>query len=152
MNKSKFTLIEIIFTVTILIILIGIGMATGSKIMRKSAEVQINAELKMIQAAVQAYKTRWGDYPTSAANKVDFAQYLSNVSPHVNYVTDANKPRKRKMYIDFKLSNFNGTNIDNAGYTKSFHGSSIPSVTLMNPYEEAYIYIIVDGLPKVSSP
>ena len=57
MNKSKFTLIEIMFTVTILIILIGIGMATGSKIMRKSADTQINAELKMIQVVQRIDRT-----------------------------------------------------------------------------------------------
>lgn len=51
------------FTVSILIILIGIGMVAGNKILRKSAEVQINAELKMIQVAINIYKTDHKVYP-----------------------------------------------------------------------------------------
>lgn len=144
-----FTLIEILFVVTILIILIGIGMVSAGKLIRSSADTQIKAEIKMIQSAVEAYKVRWGDYPTSTANQVDFAQYLSKVSPHVVYVTDTNAPRQRKMLIDLKV--FNGDNIKNAGYTQSYHGASIPSVTLRDPYDNVYNYVIIDGLPIVSA-
>ena len=62
-HKRTFTLIEIMFVVTILIILIGIGLTAGSRVMRASANTQINAELKMIQAAINIYKSDKGVYP-----------------------------------------------------------------------------------------
>jgi len=63
-SKQWFTLIEIMFVVGILVILIGIGWVAGAKILRKSADTQINAELKMIQTAIDIYKTDKGFYPS----------------------------------------------------------------------------------------
>lgn len=62
-SKQAFTLIEILFVVTILVILIGIGMVAGNKVMRASANTQINAELKMIQSAIDIYKSENKVYP-----------------------------------------------------------------------------------------
>lgn len=62
-SKQKFTLIEIMFVVTILVILIGIGLTAASRVMRASANTQINAELKMIQSAIDVYKSNKGVYP-----------------------------------------------------------------------------------------
>lgn len=61
---KKFTLIEILFVITILVIIIGISWVSGAKILRKSANTQINAELKMIQSAIDLYKTDKGFYPS----------------------------------------------------------------------------------------
>lgn len=58
-----FTIIEIMFVVSILIILISIGIVAGGKVMRASVNTQINAELKMIQTAIDIYKTDHKAYP-----------------------------------------------------------------------------------------
>jgi len=63
MNKKKFTLIEIMFVVGILVILIGIGGSAANKALRKQADMQIKAELKMIQSALAIYKNRYEFYP-----------------------------------------------------------------------------------------
>lgn len=85
--KKRFTLIEILFTVTILIILIGIGLAAGSKIMRKSADTQINAELKMIQAAINVYKIDNKVYPDKD-NIVNEVMKLSSIKTTGNQFID----------------------------------------------------------------
>lgn len=51
------------FVVSILIILISIGLVAGGKVMRASTNTQINAELKMIQTAIDIYKTDHRVYP-----------------------------------------------------------------------------------------
>ena len=63
MNKKKFTLIEIMFVVGILVILIGIGGSAANKALRKQADMQIKSELKMIQSALAIYKNRYEFYP-----------------------------------------------------------------------------------------
>tara|TARA_R100000808_G_C2108921_1_gene123652 strand:+ start:49 stop:420 length:372 start_codon:yes stop_codon:yes gene_type:complete len=54
-NKRKFTLVELMFCVGILIILIGIGWINGAKVLRKSADTQIKAEIKQISALIRVY-------------------------------------------------------------------------------------------------
>ena len=54
-NKRKFTLVELMFCVGILVILIGIGWVNGAKVLKKSADTQIKAEIKQIEALVRDY-------------------------------------------------------------------------------------------------
>lgn len=96
----KFTLIEIMFVVTILIILIGMGITAGSKVMRSAASTQINAELKMIQSAIDIYKSDKGVYPDqdNIVNEVrnlkvisiTGAQFVDPYDEEYKYLIDVN--------------------------------------------------------------
>lgn len=100
MKKNRFTLIEIMFVVTILVILIGIGMVAGSKIMRKSADTQINSELKMIQSAIEVYKVKNQVYPDkdNIVNEVmdlkvitiNGSQFIDPYDEEYKYLIDVN--------------------------------------------------------------
>jgi type II secretory pathway pseudopilin PulG len=78
---KKFTLVELMFCVGILVVLISIGMYCGSKIMRKSAETQMKAEIKMIHTAIRAYKGDNEQYPISDDPKIiTFADSLIDLN------------------------------------------------------------------------
>ena len=85
MNKQKFTLIELMFTIAILIILIGIGAAAMNKVFRRSVDVQTSAEIKMIQSAMSIYKTRYSSYPPMTDPEIiTCADYLRKVKVQKN--------------------------------------------------------------------
>ena len=137
MKKNRFTLIEIMFVVGILVILIGIGGIAGSKAIRKQMEVQTKAEITMLKAAVRQYKTRWGEYPVQTSDtKFSFAEYLSKVSP-----TSSTWTGVRPMYIDYKSSNMAISN-DNYNIVNAI------STKVLDPYEQCYYYLTdnVDGV------
>ena len=80
MNKQKFTLIELMFTITILVILIGIGASAANSVMRKSANTQIKAEIKMLESALAIYKTRYDFYPPMTDTEIiTCSEYLRDV-------------------------------------------------------------------------
>ena len=151
MKKSKFTLVELMFVVAVLVILIGLGVSMGSKTLRKSAEQQSKAEIKMIISAVKAYKARYGDLPNSVNGEVDFAEYFSKVSPHSAWVNSDGTPRKREMFIDIHSANFNAVNKSGYEYTMSFHGATIPQVSLNDPYDNTYVYEVSGDVFNVYS-
>lgn len=80
MNKQKFTLIELMFTIAILVILIGVGAAAANKVVRKQANIQIKAELKMIQSALTIYKNRYSFYPPMTDPEIiTCSEYLRHI-------------------------------------------------------------------------
>jgi len=63
MGTNKFTLIEIMFAVAILIILIGIGSSSMSKVLKKSADAQIKSDIQQLKVMCEFYKEKRGFYP-----------------------------------------------------------------------------------------
>ena len=80
MKKKKFTLIEIMFVVGILVILIGIGGSAANKVLRKQADIQIKAEIKLIQSALAIYKNRYDFYPPMTDTEIiTCSEYLRQI-------------------------------------------------------------------------
>lgn len=150
-NLKFFTLIELIFVIGILVILISISWVNGSKTIKTVSTKQVQAEILLIRTALRSYETRWGDFPQSTSDLVDFGEYLSSISPHEDYVNPANKPLPREMYIDLKSSNINAENKDCYAYTKSKHGAVIPKVIIQDPYEQPYVYKVSGNTFEVIS-
>jgi type II secretory pathway pseudopilin PulG len=118
LHKKYFTLIELMFVIAILVILIGISWVAGTKVLRKQTQQKTKAEITLLVSAVKQYKERWGSYPgTSTASALDFADYLSKVSPSAGWVGE------RPMFIDFKKSDM----IEDGG-------------TVSDPYENEYMF------------
>jgi Tfp pilus assembly protein PilE len=63
MHKKNFTLVELMFAVGILVILIGIAWANASKVLTKSTEAQIKAEIRQIDALLSLYVVNKGFLP-----------------------------------------------------------------------------------------
>lgn len=142
-NKRKFTLIELMFVVAILVILIGISWVAGTKVLRSQAKSKTKAEIKMIVSAIQQYKDRFGAMPedSGTAADLDFAEYLSSVQPGAGWTG------KRPMFIDYKKNNIA---VDNDNYDHTDAGTAGPT-KLFDPYENAYQYQYIDTGAKAGT-
>ncbi|MCM8538813.1 MAG: hypothetical protein NE328_00910 [Lentisphaeraceae bacterium] len=130
-NKLKFTLIELMFVVAILVILIGISWVAGTKVLRNQAKQKTKAEITMLVAAVKQYKDRFGSFP-DVQGPLNFAEYLSKVQPNSGW------SGKRPMFVDFKKNNINiSPDPDPVTYDNDNAGTT----TVQDPYEQDYIYV-----------
>lgn len=136
MKKStsrQFTLIELLFVITILVILISISWVAARKIFQTQLKRETQAEIKMLVAAVENYKIRYGSYPANDTSEtphpLSFGEKLSDTPPTLGY------SGFRPMYIDFKKHGFKVSNpnydIGNATKTKVF-----------DPKENVYLYYL----------
>ena len=130
-KKLKFTLVELMFVVAILVILIGISWVAGTKVLRSQAKQKTKAEIKMLVSAMHQYKERFGSFPPSANynGPLNFGEYLSKVQPNAGW-SSGNRP----MFIDFTKNNFNVS-------ITSYDDPNAGSTTIRDPYEQDYIYI-----------
>ena len=82
---KRFTMMELLFTISILVILIGIGLTSGTKVLRAQIEAQRKAEIVVIRTAIEQYRLRFGEYPMKESGDIDFADLLSNYIKHYDY-------------------------------------------------------------------
>lgn len=77
---KKFTMIELMMVIGILVILIGIGMSAANNAMRASAQAQIRSEIHMIESACRAYKTDYEVFPISTdPDIITFAEMIMDI-------------------------------------------------------------------------
>ena len=67
-----FTLIELLVVIAIIGILAGLLLATTGKVKQKMAITRVQAELAILQTAIESYKVKMGHYPPD--NPANFAQ------------------------------------------------------------------------------
>lgn len=131
-SHSKFTLIEIMFVVGILVILIGISWTAGVKVLRQQAKAKTKAEISILNSACEQYKNRFGQYPDTTGNLIDFNfnHHLSDVS----YEERSQYIGTRPMYIDCKK-----------------HNIHLSGNIVLDPYEQPYKYKFEDHKIKIWS-
>ena len=134
MKKLHFTLIELLFTIMILIILIGIAWTAGAKVIRSQNNTKIKAEIVMIESAIIEYKERYGNYPFEDTQLVNFAEKLSPVPLDAGW-----EGTFRPMFIDFKSNNMYTNNDD----YDSNDPDKATATTLLDPYEMPYEVIVI---------
>ena len=137
MKKRHFTLMELLFTVSILIILIGISWVSSTKVLRAQTAVKRNAEIVIIKAAIEQHKLRFGNYPEQGpAQTVDGEQ--------VRYLHFALELSDWVMEFDY-----NGDGSINAADYR--HESRVLNINelvisqdkyILDPYEEKYQYYL----------
>lgn len=130
MSHSRFTLIELLFVIAILVILISIGFAVGTKTLRKQAEVKTRAEIKILVTACHQYKDRYGNFPDITSNEIpfNFCEHLAKIPVTPSYNGN------RYFFIDFKRHNINLNNW-----------------TAQDPYEQNYMYKYDHGIINIWS-
>jgi type II secretory pathway pseudopilin PulG len=130
MRKSRFTLVELLFVITILVILISIGFVAGTKVLRKQAKAKTQAEIKILESACYQYKDRYGKFPDISGNKIEFnfCKHLAKIPVTPSFDGD------RYFYIDFKRHNIN-----------------LSGWTAQDPYEQPYMYKYADNKIKIWS-
>ena len=125
MKKLSFTLIELMFVISVLIILIGIGLSAGTKVLRAQVAAQRKAEVVVIRAAIESFKLRYGHLPDEATGDIDWAYKLSDYEWDHDYNNDGNingDDYKHKMRI------MNLVELNHDYYS------------ILDPYEEKYQY------------
>ncbi len=150
---KRFTLIELMFVVMILVILIGIGFVAGTKVLRKQAESKTRAEITMITSAVNQYKDRFGSLPKDSNynGNLDFPQFLSKVLP------DSGWTGKRPMFIGYRknsmiIGQMVAGSVGKQHLVKSVDNTSPPNnLVIGDPYELPYQYKQTDGQFEIFS-
>lgn len=83
MNRSDrgFTLIEIMVSVSIMVILTIIGVVSYSKINMRSRDVKRKSDIEQVRSALEMYRSDYGYYPNIVANTWKEASGLSVLVP-----------------------------------------------------------------------
>ncbi len=63
MRQRRYTMVEILVVIAILVILAGMTLASVGYVMRKAAEANIQAQLKAVCTALAQYESEWGFFP-----------------------------------------------------------------------------------------
>ena len=63
MNRKAFTLVELLVVITIIGILTGLVTAAAVAARRRAKIATVVMEVKQLEAACQAYKEKFGEYP-----------------------------------------------------------------------------------------
>ena len=82
-GRSAFTLIELLVVIVIIGILIGLLVPTLGPILWRTDEAVIQAEMKQIETAVEAFKTEFGFYPpdfSTIDSAADMKPYIRKIS------------------------------------------------------------------------
>lgn len=91
LNKSGFTLVELLAVTLIMALLAGIVVGLSGYASRRASESQVKAELQLLRNALEEYRLNRGSYPPgNAQSRIateaewrDFQVTVSNISPRV---------------------------------------------------------------------
>jgi prepilin-type N-terminal cleavage/methylation domain-containing protein len=67
-SRSAFTVIELLVTITIILVLAGLVLATSGYVQTKAKRSRAEAEIAAISAALENYRADNGIYPTDTTN------------------------------------------------------------------------------------
>ncbi|MEN9360654.1 MAG: hypothetical protein RL095_2189 [Verrucomicrobiota bacterium] len=97
MRRSRFTLIEMLVVICILLILMALGAAGVNKVLQNNAKKQTKLAVKGVVAACESYKNRYGSMPGAATTwtAVDFGSKLHDGG------AAAGGGAQNKWYIDY---------------------------------------------------
>ena len=134
MIKKKFSLMEMLIVMAIMMLLFSIGVVAFSSAASKSEIVQCKSEIAQLKAAIEMYRDRWGFYPYGTADYTadfDFAEHLSKGAVGDSRLGTG----KRKMFIDYNKAGFdteNSTDYDDV--------TPASETYLVDPWGTYYIY------------
>lgn len=112
-RRAAFTLIEVLTVIAIIGILIGLllpALGAARRYVRQSAIV---LEVKAIDGAVEAYKTKYGDYPPDGSNLSVLTRHLRKAFPNIaateiNLLTTDTFPGTSQQVANFATGAPNG--------------------------------------------
>lgn len=93
-RRGGFTLIEILVTMSIILILAGIVISVQRGVYRKQSEAKAKGELQAIATALETFKLKYGDYPwlgpdtEKGVNATDLFDVLTGAKVMTSSTTD----------------------------------------------------------------
>ncbi len=101
-SRAGFTLVELLMTILIIGILIGILVPTIAAAFRRAKEAAVAAELNNFATALASFKNAYGDYPPS---RIVLCETGYSSDPHVN-------PNAASLYSNSAIAGLDGNDTD----------------------------------------
>lgn len=129
-SRTKgFTLIEMLVTVTIIIILMGLSVGGFQFVTQKQANSQAEIQVKLLSNALEEYKLDNGNYPVAVAPATSVT---SNDLYKLLYYNGANATPQEKIYV---------AQLDPVTDKQGWTVGTGAGVNIIDPWEAQYIYI-----------
>lgn len=126
MDKKAFSLVEIIITVTLLVLLATVGFSMAEKYQQNKTNTKVQADLATLSNAFTSYKTVEKKFPDPIANKNYFTNEWMYTHDEVNafwvhgFITSETLPNKYLNFVpvDIKTNQYYAfwKTIDNSGF------------------------------------
>ncbi len=118
-RTSGFTLVEMLVTITIIVILAGLSLGGFKFVASKQANEQARIQIKLLERGLEEYKLDNGKYPpsNSGSNPIYVALYEDGV----------NRPDENKIYVPELDPNNN-----KQGWSQG--------TTIVDPWGQQYVY------------
>jgi prepilin-type N-terminal cleavage/methylation domain-containing protein len=153
-GRRAFTLIELIVTITVIVILTGLVLSTVGYVQKKGARARAETEIAAMSAAGENYKADNGIYPTNPDTNALNAQTVGNPCAYqaaslylykqLSGDTNANFQPTAKSYFTFK-PNMLGTSPTT---TTDACGNTLTPTTvsyIRDPFGNIYGYSTIDN-------
>ncbi len=124
-SKAGFTLIEMLVTITIIVILAGLSLGGFKYVTTKQANAQAAIQIKLLENAIEEYKLDHGEYPKAATGTTDI-----NILYQKLYKDGVDNPNENKIYL---------ADLDPKNNKQGWNTESNPS-QLTDPWGAGYIY------------
>ena len=146
MIKKKFSLMEMLIVMAIMMLLFSIGVVAFGKAASKAEITQCKSELAQLKSAIEMYRDRWGGYPATGEAGVDtgidfeFAAHLSKVAVGDSRFGTASE--KRPMFIDYNKVGFDIDTDGSAAYDDvgTAGDTAYDEFTVYDPWGNPYVY------------
>lgn len=122
-ERRGFTLIEMLVTITIIVILAGLSLGGFKFVTAKQAKAQAEIQIKLISKALEEYKLDNGEYPPSSSGNGTLYTKL--------YYEGSQDATSGKIYL---------AELDPDHNKQGWTQGSDASVTIIDPWGKPYIY------------
>ncbi len=125
-QRPGFTLVEMLVTITIIVILAGLSLGGFKYVTTKQANAQAEIQIKLLESAIEEYKGDNGEYPkqdlgSSSTNSLYLALYRQGVQD----------PDNKKIYV---------AQLDPENNKQGWTEGNGDGVKLIDPWGSEYIY------------
>lgn len=122
-TRSGFTLIEMLVTITIIVILAGLSLGGFKYVTAKQANSQAAIQIKLLEKAIEEYKLDNGVYPPQGTGSASLYTEL--------YYKGVNDPTNNKIYL---------AELDPDNNKQGWTQGTVASVKLFDPWGKEYSY------------
>jgi type II secretory pathway pseudopilin PulG len=145
-HHSAFSLIELMATITIIIILAGVIFGGMSYVNEKQANEKAKVQIALLSKALEEYKLDNGVYPptTEKPSTVKIAgTSTSNILYRALYGDGAASPDTKKIYL---------SQLDPINNKQGWIGGTSPGYTIVDPWGNQYCYRTAFGPTPANGP
>lgn len=122
-QRYGFTLVEMLVTITIIVILAGLSLGGFKYVTAKQANSQAAIQIKLLEKAIEEYKLDNGEYPPQGTDSGSLYTEL--------YYKGVNDPQNNKIYV---------AELDPDNNKQGWTQGTGASVKIVDPWGKQYVY------------